>query len=69
LIGGLGALPAPEPDVRPSSVIDARRTEHSAKPDLRPMLDTMYPGLWKREMFSRRPAEGLWLVHGNEVTS
>lgn len=67
LIGSLGYLPAPEPDVRPSSVIDGRRTEHSAKPDLRPMLDAMYPDLWKREMFSRRPADGLWLVHGNET--
>ena len=66
LIGALGSLPAPEPDVRPASVIDGRRTEHSRKPDLWPMLDSMYPGLWKREMFSRRPAEGLWLVHGNQ---
>lgn len=67
LIGALGHLPAPEPDVRPSSVIDGRRTEHSAKPDLRPVLDAMYPGLMKREMFSRRPASGLWLVHGNQT--
>ena len=67
LIGALGHLPLPEPQVRPSSVIDGRRTEHSAKPDLRPLLDQMYPGLWKREMFSRRPSEGLWLTHGNEV--
>lgn len=67
LIGSLGHLPAPLPEVRPPSVIDGRRTEHSAKPDLRPMIDDMYPGLWKREMFSRRPAEGLWLIHGNEA--
>jgi N6-adenosine-specific RNA methylase IME4 len=67
LIGALGSLPAPLPENRPPSVIDGRRTEHSAKPDLRPVLDEMYPGLWKREMFSRRPAEGLWLVHGNEA--
>jgi len=66
LIGALGSLPAPMPEHRPSSVIDGRRTEHSAKPDLRPVLDAMYPGLWKREMFSRRPAGDLWLVHGNE---
>lgn len=67
LIGSIGSLPAPEPAVRPSSVIDGRRTEHSAKPDLRPVLDAMYPGVWKREMFSRRPPGGLWLVHGNET--
>jgi N6-adenosine-specific RNA methylase IME4 len=66
LIGALGSLPAPEPEVRPPSVIDSRRAEHSAKPDLRPLLDTMYPDLLKREMFSRRPADGLWLVHGNQ---
>lgn len=66
LIGALGQLPTPLPDVRPPSVIDARRTEHSAKPDLRPILDAMYPGLWKREMFSRKPAGGLWLTHGFE---
>ena len=66
LIGALGSLPTPAPNARPSSVIDERRTEHSKKPDLRPMLDAMYPDLWKREMFSRRPAEGLWLVHGNQ---
>jgi N6-adenosine-specific RNA methylase IME4 len=67
LVGALGSLPAPLPEVRPSSVIDGRRTEHSAKPDLRPTLDAMYPDLWKREMFSRRPADGLWLVHGNQA--
>jgi N6-adenosine-specific RNA methylase IME4 len=67
LIGSLGHLPAPQPDVRPSSVIDGRRTEHSAKPDLRPLLDQMYPDLLKREMFSRRPPKGLWLAHGNEA--
>lgn len=66
LIGVLGSLPAPLPESRPSSVIDGRRTEHSAKPDLRPMIDAMYPGLWKREMFSRQPADGLWLAHGYE---
>lgn len=66
LIGALGSLPAPLPQHRPSSVIDGRRTEHSAKPDLRPLLDSMYPGLWKREMFSRVPAAGLWLTHGYE---
>lgn len=66
LIGALGALPAPEPATRPSSVIDGRRTEHSAKPDLRPVLDAMYPGLLKREMFSRVPSNGLWLTHGLE---
>jgi N6-adenosine-specific RNA methylase IME4 len=66
LIGALGSLPMPLPENRPSSVIDGRRTEHSAKPDLRPVIDSMYPGLWKREMFSRRPADGLWLTHGYE---
>jgi N6-adenosine-specific RNA methylase IME4 len=66
LIGTLGSLPAPLPENRPSSVIDGRRTEHSAKPDMRPVLDAMYPDLWKREMFSRFPADGLWLTHGYE---
>jgi N6-adenosine-specific RNA methylase IME4 len=66
LIGTLGSLPAPLPENRPSSVIDGRRTEHSAKPDMRPVLDGMYPDLWKRELFSRRPADGLWLTHGLE---
>lgn len=66
LIGALGSLPMPEPAIRPSSVIDARRTEHSAKPNLRPMLDAMYPGLLKREMFSRVPGNETWLTHGFE---
>jgi N6-adenosine-specific RNA methylase IME4 len=66
LIGALGSLPAPLPEHRPPSVITGDRTEHSAKPDLRPMLDAMYPGLWKREMFSRKPSDGLWLTHGFE---
>lgn len=66
LIGTLGSLPAPLPENRPSSVIDGRRGAHSAKPDLRPVIDAMYPGLWKREMFSRQPADGLWLTHGYE---
>ncbi len=68
LVGTLGSLPTPLPEHRPSSVIDGRRAGHSAKPNLRPVLNTMYPGLWKREMFSRRPAEDLWLVHGNEAS-
>jgi N6-adenosine-specific RNA methylase IME4 len=66
LVGTLGSLPVPLPENRPSSVIDGRRTGHSVKPDLRPVLNTMYPGLWKREMFSRRQAEDLWLTHGLE---
>jgi N6-adenosine-specific RNA methylase IME4 len=66
LIGTLGSLPAPLPENRPPSVIDGRRAAHSAKPDLRPLLDGMYPGLVKREMFSRVPAGGLWLTHGYE---
>jgi N6-adenosine-specific RNA methylase IME4 len=66
LIGALGSLPTPLPENRPSSVIDGRRTAHSAKPELRPVIDAMYPDLWKREMFSREPAGGLWLTHGYE---
>ena len=69
LVGVRGDWPAPppNPEDRPSSVIDARRREHSQKPDqVYEMLERLYPALPKLELFSREPREG-WTAWGNEV--
>jgi N6-adenosine-specific RNA methylase IME4 len=67
LIGKRGALPVPDPEDRPSSVIQAPRGEHSAKPDVvYELLERMYPFLERCELFQRRPRDG-WAGWGNQV--
>lgn len=67
LIGKRGALPVPDPEDRPSSVIQAPRGEHSAKPDrVYELIESMYPLREKCEMFQRRSREG-WYGWGNQV--
>lgn len=69
LIAKRGKLAVPEPSNRPDSVIEAERTKHSAKPDLvYELLDGMYPGLPKVELFCRTPRDG-WDAWGNEVAA
>jgi len=68
LIARRGDLPPPVPDMRPDSVIEAPRLEHSAKPTiLYDIIDRMYPTLHKVELFNRgglnRP---LWRAWGNQ---
>ena len=67
LIGTQGHLPTPEPSNRPDSVIMAAREKHSAKPtQAYELLEAMYPGLLKVEVFSRCPRAG-WSSWGNQA--
>ena len=55
LIAKRGELPPPAVDARPDLVQQAPRLEHSAKPTLfYEILDRMYPGVRKIELFGRR---------------
>ncbi len=67
LIGTKGSIPAPSPGDQPPSVIEARVTEHSAKPNhFAEIIEEMFPNLPALEMFAREPRLG-WDVWGNEV--
>jgi len=67
LIGKRGSLPVPEPTDRPDSVITAPRGQHSAKPvEVYDMLDRMYPGRTKVELFARSNRDG-WAAWGNQA--
>lgn len=67
LLGKRGKPITPAPGTQPRSVLRAARTEHSAKPvEVYDLIETMYPGLPKIELFSRSPQPG-WASHGNEV--
>jgi N6-adenosine-specific RNA methylase IME4 len=71
LIAKRGELPPPAVDDRPSSVVQAPRLEHSAKPLIfYDLIDRMYPGVRKIELFSRE-SEGreLWTMWGNQSGS
>ena len=51
-----------------SSIIEATRTEHSAKPDVvYDIIEKMYPKRKYLELFARKSREG-WKSHGNQVT-
>jgi N6-adenosine-specific RNA methylase IME4 len=55
------------PEMRPVSVIEAPRTEHSRKPDLvYKIIEQMYPGQKSLEMFARKKRKG-WESFGNET--
>jgi N6-adenosine-specific RNA methylase IME4/ParB-like chromosome segregation protein Spo0J len=57
----------PAPGDKPSSVIHAPRREHSRKPDeVYAIIERMYPGLPKIELFARRAREG-WAAWGNQA--
>jgi len=67
LIGKRGSLPVPDPEDRPSSVVTATRSEHSAKPDeVYDLIERMYPLRERCELFQRRPRDG-WSGWGNQA--
>jgi N6-adenosine-specific RNA methylase IME4 len=67
LVGRRGDFPAPPPSTRPSSAIMAPRREHSRKPDeAYEIIERMYPGLPRVELFARRRRPG-WDAWGNQV--
>lgn len=66
-IGKRGALPVPDPEDRPSSVIEGPRGAHSAKPDRAyELIERMYPLAEKCELFQRRP-RNRWAGWGNQA--
>jgi N6-adenosine-specific RNA methylase IME4 len=67
VIATRGDIPCPLPENRPSSVIDARRREHSRKPDeAYALIEGMYPDLPKIELFARQKRGG-WQAWGNQA--
>ena len=70
LIAKRGEFPPPPVEARPDSVQQAPRLDHSAKPPLfYDLIDAMYPGVRKVELFGRAPAEKeLWTAWGNQAT-
>ena len=64
-----GDMPCPLQANRLPSVINSPRREHSRKPDKAyELIEGMYPGLPKIELFARERRCG-WECWGNEVTS
>lgn len=68
LIGTRGSVPAPAPGEQYSSVIDAVRAVHSAKPfAFHEIIEAMFPTLPRLEMFARGDAFAGWDRWGNEA--
>jgi N6-adenosine-specific RNA methylase IME4 len=66
-VGLRGNLSPPPPASRCSSVIHAPRTDHSAKPPIAyELIEAMYPGLSKVELFARTARPG-WTPWGNQA--
>ena len=66
LLGKRGKPITPAPGTQPRSVLRVARTAHSAKPvEVYGLIDAMYPGLPKIELFSRSPQPG-WAAWGNQ---
>jgi len=64
-----GNIPAPSPASRISSVFESPRKKHSQKPEaFYQIIERMYPGVPKIELFCRMPQKG-WASWGNEVAS
>jgi N6-adenosine-specific RNA methylase IME4 len=62
-----GEMPLPAPENRPPSVLFAPRREHSRKPDeAYELIERMYPGLPKVELFARTARPG-WAAWGNQA--
>jgi N6-adenosine-specific RNA methylase IME4 len=67
LIARRAEFPTPEPARRPPSIIEARRREHSRKPDeAYEIIERMYPDLPKIELFARNAREG-WARWRNQA--
>jgi N6-adenosine-specific RNA methylase IME4 len=67
LVAKKGEPPVPAPADRPPSIIEGDRTEHSAKPDhVHDLIDRMYPGRSKVELFARGHRDG-WAAWGNQA--
>jgi len=68
LLGRKGSFPAPDPEDRVASVIEAKRRGHSQKPEcVRELIERMYPPASKLELFARGKPRPGWVFWGNEV--
>jgi N6-adenosine-specific RNA methylase IME4 len=67
LIAKRGQFAPPAPPDRPSSVVNAPRGEHSAKPEVfYELIERMYPDAPKVELFARKQRDG-WASFGNQA--
>jgi N6-adenosine-specific RNA methylase IME4 len=67
LLAVRGNMPCPAPADRPDSVLELPRREHSRKPDeVYGIIERMYPGLPRVELFARRSWPG-WDAWGNQA--
>lgn len=67
LIGRRGDIPTPEGSDRPDSIVEAPRGRHSEKPkEFYRIIEKMYPGLLRIELFARNKQEG-WDRWGNQA--
>jgi N6-adenosine-specific RNA methylase IME4 len=67
LVGRRGQFPTAPEAARASSIISARRREHSRKPDeVYQLIERMYPDLPKVELFARFARKG-WHAWGNQA--
>ena len=67
LIATRGAMPPPAAGDRPASLISAPRRAHSEKPEVvYGLIERMYPGAPRIELFARRGREG-WAAWGAEA--
>jgi N6-adenosine-specific RNA methylase IME4 len=67
LLGRRGSPGIPDPSQRVSSVVEARKGLHSAKPwQVYEIIERMYPEAVKLELFCRTPQPG-WYSWGNEA--
>ena len=63
-----GTPPCPLPGTQPLSLYSEAKTDHSAKPaHFRDLIDTMFPGLPKLELFGRGEAPDGWTFWGFEA--
>jgi N6-adenosine-specific RNA methylase IME4 len=70
LLGTRGRPKAPLPANRPPSLIVERRTVHSRKPDAAyQLIERMFPGRRKLELFARPPGRPGWWSIGLDTTA
>lgn len=68
LIAVRGGISPPPPELRPDSVIEARRRRHSQKPDeAYELIEKAYRHLPKLELFARGKARPGWAAWGNQA--
>jgi N6-adenosine-specific RNA methylase IME4 len=69
LLGRRGKHPAPDPEQRPDSVLEAKRGRHSAKPNrVYELIEAAWPHTSKLELFHRGPTRPGWHCWGNQST-